>query len=126
MPFLCVVSIFDYITGPEDISRYENGLYQWSVTLKAQMWPPIEADSTGILLGLSSKVWWAILAGCIIIVLLCICAAIFYCWLLPRHRKQIRSTIDQNTSALSIVTNSEPFSECFLCSIFFFVNSPPV
>lgn len=109
--------IFVCVPGPEDISRYENGLYQWSVTLKAQMWPPIEADSAKSLLGLSTKAWWAILAGCIIIILLCICAAVLYCWLLPRHRKQIlthtRSTIEQNTSALSIVNNSETFSECY-------------
>lgn len=105
--------MFD-ILGPEDITRHENGLYQWSVTLKAQMWPPVEASTPKTLLGLSSNAWWTILVVCIIIALLCICAIIFYRWLLPRHRifflPHTRSKIQLNSSVLS-THDSNTFSE---------------
>lgn len=82
--------------GPEDITDFKDGLYQWSVTLTARMWPPIESGSPKQFLGLPVIVWWGILSGCLIVFLILFLLTFIFCWLLPR-RRQKKLDLSQNS-----------------------------
>lgn len=81
-----------FFAGPGDINESKNGLYQWSVTLTARMWPPIEVGSPK-LFGLPIVIWWGILTGCLIVLLIALLFLFLFCWFLPhRGQKTITST----------------------------------
>lgn len=84
--------------GPDDINQSKNGLYQWSVTLTARMWPPIEVGSPK-LFGLPIVIWWGILTGCLIVLLIALLLLFLFCWFLPRRRqKSFHSTKEPSVS----------------------------
>lgn len=90
--------IIFFISGPEDVlMNVPDGLYQQSVTLIAQMHPPIEAGPRTIW-GLPIIVW-GIIVGCFIIIVIAILVLVFCCWLLPRRSKLLSPTLcPRNTS----------------------------
>lgn len=96
-----------HLLGPEDINDSE--LYQWSVTLTAQMWPPIESR----FLGLPQIVWWGILSGCIIVFVILVFLTFLFCWLLPRRRQKKLETVTRDTAGLSTASNTG-----VICKIF--------
>lgn len=99
--------VFFLCLGPEDVSinHTANGFYQQSVTLTARMWPPIEAGSPKLFLGLPVVVWWGILTGCFIILLLTLASLFLCCWLLPRRRQKILSPTRVIGGATTISNN---------------------
>lgn len=76
-----------FFAGPDDINQSKNGLYQWSVTLTARMWPPIEVGSP-TLFGLPIVIW-GILTGCLIVLLIALLLLFLFCWFLPRRRQKL-------------------------------------
>lgn len=94
-------------SGPDDvlINHTANGLYQQSVTLTARMWPPIEAGPPKTFLGLPAVIWWGVLFGCFIILLLTLASFFLCCWLLPRRREKILSPIGISSEGATISSN---------------------
>ncbi|XP_031629989.1 uncharacterized protein LOC116345082 [Contarinia nasturtii] len=86
-----------YLTCPEDINDFTDGLYQWSVTLNARMWPPIESGAPKRFLGLPEIVWWGILSGCLIVFFILVFLTFLFCWFLPR-RRQKKFDLSQNSA----------------------------
>lgn len=71
------------------------------------MWPPIEVGSPK-LFGVPIVIWWGILTGCLIVLLIALLLLFLFCWFLPRRRqKSINSTQEPSVSHdLNGVTSS--------------------
>ena len=80
--------------GPEDILIYNSsdGVYQHSVTLTARMWPPIEATPENSSIWGLPTIFWGILIGFVIIIVISLITIFLCCWLLPRKRKFLSPT----------------------------------
>lgn len=98
-------------SGPEDINDFTDGLYQWSVTLNARMWPPIESGAPKRFLGLPEVVWWGILSGCLIVFFILVFLTFLFCWFLPRRRQKKfdltqNSTVTRDSTGLSTANST--------------------
>lgn len=83
------------------------------------MWPPIEAGSPKQLFGIPVVIWWGILTGCLIVLLVALFILFLLCWFLPRRRrKSINLTQDSlgesNGSAVANAGDITGKSELFL------------
>lgn len=124
--FLYLYLFPSFISGPEDINDFKDGLYQWSVTLTARMWPPIESGSPKHFLGLPLIVWWGILSGCLIVLLILFILSFFFCWLLPRRRQKKlylsqNSAVTRDSTGLSSANSTGVI--CMLKVFFFFFEN---
>lgn len=87
------------------------------------MWPPIEAGPPKQLFGLPIVIWWGILTGCFIVLLIALIILFLICWFLPRRRRKLLNlTQDSIRNGIPVVNNADNTGEYFGKNMSFFEN----